>query len=133
IASARLSGDRGIIAEMGQPEDQNRNPLLDLPAIDTTGAYSRLASAELQSRIARDSLDLARISNAEYARRLAAARRREMAAAPPLAVLAGGLVAGCVLGFLVAFAREAALPRIGGVREVEGIAGARVLVLVGTI
>lgn len=108
-----------------------RHPLLALPPVDTLAPLARLTTAREEVRLALDSLDLARASNREYARQVAAARRREMAAAPPLAVLVAALVVGTALAYLIALASEIARPRVGGVREVERLTGTRVLALAG--
>jgi len=129
-ARERLAGDREALSVIRQPRAA-RHPLLELPPVDTLAALSRLTSARDDLRVATDSLEIARLANREYASRLATARRRELAAAPPLAVLLAGLVVGLALAYFVSFLREVVRPRVGGLREVERITGSRVLAIAG--
>lgn len=130
MASDSLASVRAALAELNRPR-QAPHPLLRLPPIDTATSAARVALAREQLRVSLDSLEVARLMNREYVRRLAAARRSEVAAAPPLVVLAGGLVVGFAVAYLLAFAREVRHPRVGSVAEVERLTGARVLALAG--
>jgi Mrp family chromosome partitioning ATPase len=130
MASDSLASVRAALTELNRPREA-LHPLLRLPPVDTTATAARVALAREQVRVSLDSLEVARLMNREYVRRIAAARRSEVAAAPPLVVLAGGLVVGFAVAYLLAFVREVRHPRVGSVAEVERLTGTRVLALAG--
>src|SRR5690606_13074828 len=117
MGSDSLASVRAALAELKRPR-RAPHPLLRLPPIDTAASAARVALGRERLRVSLGSLEVARLMNREYVRRLAAARRSEVAAAPPLVVLAGGLVVGFAVAYLLAFAREVRHPRVGSVAEV---------------
>ncbi|HWJ24043.1 MAG TPA: hypothetical protein VNS52_16935 [Gemmatimonadaceae bacterium] len=102
-----------------------------LPAsADTAARGARADSARARFALARSALDDGRRRALEYQARVDRARELANVAAPPVALLAAALVLGAATGFVVSLLAEMRHPRVADAREVELLAGTRVIAIV---
>lgn len=124
IGAARRDAISREIASLSPPP---RSSLMVQADADTVQALAERDEAVSALGVANAELGRVRRVIQDIDRREARARQAATLNAPPYALLASAIVFGIVLGFGVALIGELRRPRISDAREVERIAGVRVL------